>query len=312
MLPANPGAAAQQQRPDGLTAREQAYQLRMGERGYQRFETIKRQERQRVWDNMRSLAAGRYKAGLMPPWFKKEWLDIEEAPTNTWWRQQGLSAYRTDTSWLGESAPSSSSGDGGGLGGSGSGGAGGNGDGWRWWREEDPYWPLRDWGDHPMRWWTWGLAAALAAGGVFVHAQTGCPSAAHLGIGSGALLGMAAVAMSDIRGGNPLGELGVKAAFAVCAALAFSDFSGRGLKPCPQQQQQHWGGSSSSSSSSSSFRGTGWLCMCSALLYMWTGMAGLSSYALPTNPGEAFKMVDVAQRHKVWDYWGYGDLTMRV
>lgn len=40
--------------------------------------------------------------------------------------------------------------------------SGGNGDGWRWWREEDPYWPLRDWGDHPMRWWTWGLAAALA------------------------------------------------------------------------------------------------------------------------------------------------------
>jgi hypothetical protein len=39
---------------------------------------------------------------------------------------------------------------------------GGNGSGWRWWREEDPYWPLRDWGDHPMRWWTWGLAAALA------------------------------------------------------------------------------------------------------------------------------------------------------
>jgi hypothetical protein len=77
-----------------------------------------------VWDNMRSLAAGRYKAGLMPPWFKKEWLDIEEAPTNTWWRQQGLSAYRTDTSWLGENAPSSSSNDGGGLDGSGSGGSG--------------------------------------------------------------------------------------------------------------------------------------------------------------------------------------------
>jgi hypothetical protein len=91
--------------------------------------------------------------------------------------------------------------------------AGGSGGGWRWWREEDPYWPLRDWGDHPMRWWTWGLAAALAAGGVLVHAQTGCASAVHVGIGSGALLGMAAVAMSDMRGGNPLGELGVKAAF---------------------------------------------------------------------------------------------------
>lgn len=46
----------------------------------------------------------------MPSWFKQEWLDIEEAPTNTWWRQQGLSAYKQDTSWLGESAPSTSGG----------------------------------------------------------------------------------------------------------------------------------------------------------------------------------------------------------
>lgn len=61
---------------------------------------------------MRRIAAGRYKDGLMPPWFKTEWLDIEEAPTNTWWRNQGLSAYRTDTTWLGENAPSASSGDG--------------------------------------------------------------------------------------------------------------------------------------------------------------------------------------------------------
>jgi hypothetical protein len=53
----------------------------------------------------------------------------------------------------------------------------------------------------------------VAAGGVFVHAQTGCASAVHLGVGSGAVLGMAAVAMSDMRGGNPVGELGVKAAF---------------------------------------------------------------------------------------------------
>eukprot|EP00878_Enallax_costatus_P042150 GHUV01049226.1.p1 GENE.GHUV01049226.1~~GHUV01049226.1.p1 ORF type:complete len:130 (-),score=19.24 GHUV01049226.1:59-448(-) len=65
-----------------------------------------------VWDNMRRIAAGRYKDGLMPPWFKPEWLDIEEAPTNTWWRNHGLSAYRTDTTWLGENAPSTSSGGG--------------------------------------------------------------------------------------------------------------------------------------------------------------------------------------------------------
>lgn len=46
------------------------------------------------------------------------------------------------------------------LGGSGS--NGNNGIWPRWWREEDPYWPLRDWGDHPMRWWTWGLAGVMA------------------------------------------------------------------------------------------------------------------------------------------------------
>lgn len=49
-----------------------------------------------------------------------------------------------------------------------------------------------------------------------------------------------------------------------------------------------------------------------AVMYMWTGMSGLSQYALPTNPGEAFKMADIAQRHKIWDYWGYGSATMRV
>jgi hypothetical protein len=41
----------------------------------------------------------------------------------------------------------------------------------------------------------------------------------QLGVGSGALLGMAAVAMSDMRGGNPLGELGVKAAWGECLYL---------------------------------------------------------------------------------------------
>jgi hypothetical protein len=44
---------------------------------------------------------------------------------------------------------------------------------------------------------------------------------------------------------------------------------------------------------------------------MWTGMSGLWHYALPSNPGEAFKMMDVAQKHMVWDYWGYGDMGMR-
>eukprot|EP00879_Flechtneria_rotunda_P009060 GHRR01009485.1.p1 GENE.GHRR01009485.1~~GHRR01009485.1.p1 ORF type:complete len:150 (+),score=40.45 GHRR01009485.1:281-730(+) len=108
--------AANLQRPDGLTAREQNYIRHMGERGYRRFEALKKSERQRVWDNMRRIAGERYKLGLMPPWFQKEWLNIEEAPTNTWWRQQGLTAYKMDTTWLGDNAPSTSSGHGGGGG----------------------------------------------------------------------------------------------------------------------------------------------------------------------------------------------------
>lgn len=78
-----------------------------------------------VWDNMRLIARKRFEEGIMPSWFNPEWLDIEEAPTNTWWRQQGLSTYRQDTSWLGENAPSTSGGSGGD--GSGDGGSSGNG-----------------------------------------------------------------------------------------------------------------------------------------------------------------------------------------
>eukprot|EP00775_Hariotina_reticulata_P002635 gene2635-2936_t len=57
-------SGASQQRSNGLTSREQAYIVRMGERGYKRFEAIKKEERQRVWDNMRLVAAARYKDGL--------------------------------------------------------------------------------------------------------------------------------------------------------------------------------------------------------------------------------------------------------
>jgi hypothetical protein len=111
-----------------------------------------------VWDNMRRIAGERYQRGEMPAWFKPEWLEWEEAPTNTFWRQLGREAYWQDDTWLGSSAPPPGGGEGGG---GGSGGGSGRG-GWRWWREEDPYWPMRDWGDHPMRWWTWGFAALLA------------------------------------------------------------------------------------------------------------------------------------------------------
>jgi len=47
------------------------------------------------------------------------------------------------------------------------------------------------------------------------------------------------------------------------------------------------------------------------VLYMLTGMSGLSQYALPTNPGEAFKMVDVARKSKIWEQWGYSNVELR-
>lgn len=57
--------------------------------------------------------------------------------------------------------------------------------------------------------------------------------------------------------------------------------------------------------------GCGWAALGMCGLYMWTGMSGLDDTALPMNPGAAFKLVDVAQKHKVWERWGYGDLGMR-
>jgi hypothetical protein len=56
------------------------------------------------------------------------------------------------------------------------------------------------------------LSCCCAVGGVWVNAQTGSPQAAQLGLGAGALLGLSAIAMSDIRDSD-LGELGVKAAW---------------------------------------------------------------------------------------------------
>lgn len=49
-------------------------------------------------------------------------------------------------------------------------------------------------------------------GGICVHAQTGAPQASQLGLSAGALLGLCAVAMSDMRD-SELGELGVKGAW---------------------------------------------------------------------------------------------------
>jgi hypothetical protein len=56
------------------------------------------------------------------------------------------------------------------------------------------------------------VAVLSAVGGLSVHAQTGSVQAAYMGFGASAVLGMSAVAMSDIRD-SELGELGVKAAW---------------------------------------------------------------------------------------------------
>jgi len=185
-----------------------------------------------VWDAMRAVARERYQRGEMPAWFKPAWLDIEEAPTNTFWRTKGLRYYQQDARWLGDQAPDASSGGDGGEGGSGNDNSGGGGGRWRWWREEDPYWPLRDWGSHPMRWWTLGFAALLAAGGLAAFAAHGSAEAAQIGLGAGAVLGVCGAAMSDMQHG-PLGHLGVKVAWGELDAVGREGgccLSGGGLR----------------------------------------------------------------------------------
>lgn len=62
----------------------------------------------------------------MPGWFDPAWLDMEEAPENKFWREQGLSHWQDDDQWLGDpSVYGNDPGDGGG--GAGSNGGGGKG-----------------------------------------------------------------------------------------------------------------------------------------------------------------------------------------
>lgn len=68
------------------------------------------------------------------------------------------------------------------------------------------------------------VAMLSAVGGLSVHAQTGSVQAAYMGFSASAVLGMSAVAMSDIRD-SELGELGVKAAWGECL---YSDVCGAG------------------------------------------------------------------------------------
>ncbi len=87
---------------------------------------------------------------------------------------------------------------------------GGSGRGW--WREDDPYWFMRDWGDHPMRWWTCAFAALLAAGGLVAFLLHGSVDSVYVGMGAGALLAVCGMAMSDMRN-SWYGEAAVKMAW---------------------------------------------------------------------------------------------------
>ena len=147
----------------------------------------------------------------------------EEAPLNRILRLEGNEGYQNDDTWVGG---------GGGSGGNhrGGGGGGGNSGGGGFWREDDPYWPLRDWGDHPMRWWTLAFAALMAVGGVLGHATHGSVESLFVGGAAAAALASCSAAMSDMTDWGH-GPLAVKVAWAICALLAIKvgDLSGLGV-----------------------------------------------------------------------------------
>lgn len=125
-----------------------------------------------VWDTMRAAAAERYQNGEMPGWFNPAWLTQQEAPINRLIREMGDPRYQSDDQWLGRSyepmlPPEElefelETQGGGGDGDDGQGRGRGEPPGGGWWREDDPYWMMRDWGSHPMRWYTLGFAAMMA------------------------------------------------------------------------------------------------------------------------------------------------------
>ena len=51
------------------------------------------------------------------------------------------------------------------------------------------------------------------------------------------------------------------------------------------------------------------MAMCAA--YMLTGMSGMAEHHLPSNPGSVYKSMDVAQKARVWENFGYGGVSMR-
>eukprot|EP00955_Chlamydomonas_euryale_P059173 357296-Chlamydomonas_euryale.AAC.5 len=282
----------------------------LGSAGYRHLEGIDREERQRQWDAMRAAAWQRFEAGAMPAWFDPDWLMQEEAPLNRMLRLEGNEVYQADDTWLG------------GVGGSGSGSGSGSGrgsGGWRWWREEDPYWPLRDWGDHPMRWWTFVFAGVLAVGGALGHAVHGSAESLWVGGLAGAALSCAGMAMSDMTDWGH-GQLAAKAAWIICATVGAKELLlGWAHRPAPGAHADVvWGrGTGAPARAAGGGGGERWggcakACALMCVAYMWTGLSGLDELALPTNPGAVYKSPDVATKHRVWQRWGFGSAAMRT
>lgn len=274
-------------------------EMLLGKKTYQQMEAADRQEAQRVWDAMRASAWSRYQNGEMPEWFDPEWLMQDESPVNRMLRLQDVP----------QEALTGGNGGGGGKKGGGDGG---------FWREDDPYWPLRDGGDHPMRWWTFAFAAVLALGGVVAHSAHGSRESLWVGGCLAAVLSMCAMAMSDMTDWGH-GPLAVKVAWATCALLAAKEFwSGWTHRPVPASMAVTWGSTrldksgGHTQSSPQRLGGCGMACVAMCVLYMWTGMAEMDEWALPQNPGSVYKNPDVAYKHKVWKDWGYGDVAIRV
>jgi hypothetical protein len=226
----------------------------MGEQKWREYQNMRRLERQRAWDALRREADRRWAAGgkgrgsSLPSWYRPSLLDrVIEHPANTFLRQIGYSDYQVPEergAWIAEGRAVFSAEDaraareadaaadreleeqqlddsGGDAGNGNKGGGGAFGWLWRrWWREEDPYWPLRDWGDHPMRWWVVGLGLFFLLGGMTAPLKGGDASAAY--VAASALLTCGAM-MSDMRH-DWLGHVGVKAAWCVCVAVACWDF----------------------------------------------------------------------------------------
>ncbi|GIL49895.1 hypothetical protein Vafri_6208 [Volvox africanus] len=179
-----------------------------------------------------------------------------------------------------------------GMGGAGAAGLGGGQDADGYHEEDDPYAAIRPDGGHAMRWWTYAFAAMLAVGGLLTTIWTGSLEPLQLGWAAAAMLVLSGAAMSRID--SAPGALGVKLAWAVCALIVLKEAARSRLLNSP------------------GWSALGLTALATCVGYMLTDMSALDDMALPSNPGSVFKSPDIADRSRVWEEWGYGQVQMRV